>query len=651
MAATVTSRLSVAILITLTALGCAKSRPPSAADTSPRRNVILFIADGLRPGAVNASNAPTLLMIRNQGVNFTNSHAVFPTLTMPNGAAMATGHYPGDSGQFGNVLFTGRQAFASRNFGRTPGTLTPNLEEDHMLGDVAEMFAGNYLTEESLLAAARINGYNTAALGKIGPTAMQDVSQLAPVQGVFRTPSTVIMDGSTGTAAGVPVDPEIVRLLELAGLGAGPPARSQSGGTNETPGSLAPNVAHYGWLADAATRVILPRFVANGKPFALVFWSGDPDQTQHVHGDSLNSLTPGINGPTSRAAVRNADDLLRQLLDYVAQDPTLRDNTNIFVTSDHGFSTVSRRAVNRAGDATRSYSATFTYRDAEGRQEVNTGYLPAGHLAIDLAHALNLPIFAPDLQLTDANGMRVFARIDPTLPKASATGRQRPVAGSLIGGTGRVDRSDAQIVVAGYSLYVPGRDANLVRSIVASLATLDYVGALFVHDSYGRMPGALPMSSIGMVGATPLPSPAVIVGLREFALDPGNPSMTSVVVEGGLQQGQGTHGAFARANSFINMAAMGPDFKRGFVDEAPAGNVDIAPTLARIMRIPMPSGGRLRGRVLSEALVDGPRNVASQRRTLRSDAASSGKATTLHYQQVGEQRYYDLACFAQNDCR
>jgi len=32
------------------------------------------------------------------------------------------------------------------------------------------------------------------------------------------------------------------------------------------------------------------------KPFVLVFWSRDPDGTQHNHGDSSH-LTPGINGP------------------------------------------------------------------------------------------------------------------------------------------------------------------------------------------------------------------------------------------------------------------------------------------------------------------------------------------------------------------
>jgi len=72
------------------------------------------------------------------------------------------------------------------------------------------------------------------------------------------------------------------------------------------------------------------------------FWSRDPDGTQHNQGDSLNKLSPGINGPTSKAAVRNADDNLRQILEFVESTPGLGDDTDIFLNSDHGFSTISR---------------------------------------------------------------------------------------------------------------------------------------------------------------------------------------------------------------------------------------------------------------------------------------------------------------------
>ena len=623
-----------------------------AADSTTPRNVVLFIADGLRPGAVNATDAPTLLGIRAMGVNFTNSHSVWPTVTMPNAAAIATGHYPGDSGQFANNLFVGRRVFATGNFGRMPGTLTPMVEDDQVLADIDALFSGNYLREPSLLSAARVHGYNTAAIGKIGPTAMQDVSQLTPSNGRFTVPSTVIVDGVTGTATGIPLDGEIAKALGEAGLGAGPPPRTQSGGTNTTAGSLTSNLAHYQWLADATTKVILPTFVASGKPFVLVFWSGDPDQTQHVQGDSLNSLTPGINGPTSRAAVKNADRMLTQLLDYVNAEPALRDNTDIFVTADHGFSTVSRHEVDARGHVTRSYSATFVYKDAMDRQEVNTGFLPPGYIAIDLGHALNLPLYAPDLEVTDGSGGKVFARIDPTLPRQTATARQRPVAGALIGGTGRVVNSDAKIIVAGNSLHIPDHDVETARRVVAFLTTQDYVGALFVHDSFGRIPGALPMSSIGLVGSTVLPPPAVIIAPREFALDPGNPYMTSVLVEGGgIQHGQGDHGALSRSNTFNNMAAIGPDFKKRFVDDSPVGNVDIAPTLAHLMGITLPGFGSLRGRVLSEAIAGGPQRAHALRQSVRSDVAESGKATTLNYQQVGAVRYYDEACFDESGCR
>ena len=61
------------------------------------RNVIIFVADGLRYGSVNPEDAPTLYELRRQGTHFSNSHAVFPTFTTPNASAIATGHYLGDN--------------------------------------------------------------------------------------------------------------------------------------------------------------------------------------------------------------------------------------------------------------------------------------------------------------------------------------------------------------------------------------------------------------------------------------------------------------------------------------------------------------------------------------------------------------------------
>src|SRR6185437_3051750 len=124
-------------------------------------------------------------------------------------------------------------------------------------------------------------------------------------------------------------------------------------------------------------------FRKDKKPFLVIFWSRDPDGTQHNQGDSLNRLSPGINGPTSKAAVRNADGNLKQIVTYLEANPELADDTDIFLTSDHGFSTISKREIDSTDTAfTGSYAATFRYKDATGRQEVNSGFLPPGFLAI-----------------------------------------------------------------------------------------------------------------------------------------------------------------------------------------------------------------------------------------------------------------------------
>src|ERR1700737_4824752 len=105
----------------------------ASAQTSPQakpRNVIIFVADGLRPGSVTAAVAPTMLSIRQRGVYFANSHAMFPTFTTANASAIATGHYLGDTGDFSNTIYSGFPAFNTGLFPNPVGTVTPFLEND-----------------------------------------------------------------------------------------------------------------------------------------------------------------------------------------------------------------------------------------------------------------------------------------------------------------------------------------------------------------------------------------------------------------------------------------------------------------------------------------------------------------------------------------
>ena len=66
---------------------------------------------------------------------------------------------------------------------------------------------------------------------------------------------------------------------------------------------------------------------------------------------------------------------------------------------------------------------------------------------------------------------------------------------------------------------------------------------------------------------------------------------------------RGDHGSFSPTDVHISLMAHGPAFKSGFIDTLPTANVDLAPTVARILNLSMPD---VQGRVLEEALQGGP---------------------------------------------
>jgi len=646
----IVSIVSAGTLQRVFATGQADAEPSKAPDRPQPHNVILFIADGLRNGSVNSTDAPTLLSVRRRGVNFANSHSLYPTLTTPNAASIATGHYLGDTGDFSNAVYIGFPIFNQGNFGKSAGTPAPFLESDPVLGDLDGHFPnGNFLNETTLLALARAHGFNTAAIGKLGPVAIQDVAQLRPDGGQFATPQTVILDDSTGSSDGVPLSADASAWLTSAGLSLTPAPRNQPSGSATTAGALAANVAQQQWFADAATKAVLPAFVKSGRPFVLVYWSRDPDGTQHNQGDSLNKLKPGINGPTSRAGVANADSNLKQLLDFVQGDATLRDTTDVFVTSDHGFATISKHETDPHGAAARSYSTGFEYLTADGKVDVIRGWLPPGFLALDLAHDLDLPLYDADCQVS-IDGIPHYCPVDPTRSTSSAS-RQHPAGGNaLIGGSGRVqDKTDARVIVAANGgtdlIYVPDHDQDRARTIVDFLTRQDYVGGLFVENKLGRMPGTLALSAIGLEGTALLPRPSIVVSFRTFLLHPDDLLSTVQIADTPLQEGQGMHGSLDRSNTFNNMAAIGPDFKQGFVSRSPVSNADIVPTLAHALGLELPATGKLRGRVIVEALAGGPAAVASRHEVLRSLTSPAGKATVLQIQVAEGRRYFDAACY------
>ena len=654
---------SARVCVTLLAVSAALMFATGQTGTQARqRNVILFVADGLRHGSVNQSDTPALWSIRTGGVHFENSFALFPTFTMANGSAIATGHGLGDTGAFGNTIWPGYVTFDTGNFGLAPGVPVPFTENDQVLGDLHDHFNGNFLGEVTLLDLAHTQGYNTAAIGKVGPIGIQTVAATTPTSGSFPTAqATIVVDDATGTASGIQLPPRLLMQLAHEQIPAEAPARTNgyaaisrynngNAGTSTRAGTLASNLVQLQWFVDVTTRGILPLFESDrNKPFALVFWSRDPDGTQHNQGDSLGSLVPGINGATSREAVRNADRALQQLLRWLDAHPAIKATTDVVVTSDHGFETVSRREIDRTGRATSSQAAQHYYQDATGAVDTQKGMLPTGFLAIDLSIDLHLNLFDPDRR---GDGSRSpYRRVRLTFDTW-----EHPAVGNGLIGTDvfKIDGSDATAIVAANGgsdlVYVPDNNQRTVQRIVDLLLRYDYVGAVFVDDRFGTIPGTLPLSSIGLVGATALPRPAIVVAFKVFYLDPDDLQTAVQISDTVLREGQGIHGGLGRDSTYNNMAAIGPDFKQGFTDTAPASNADLAPTLARVMGIDLKPKGTLQGRVLQEALSGGPAAPSVKTERLLSSEVN-GRQMLVQYQEVSRTRYIRAACITTPETR
>ena len=298
------------------------------------------------------------------------------------------------------------------------------VEDDEVLGGLNTLSRGDYLDETSLMAAARQAGYQTVAMGKLGPIGIQDVTERDGR-------GTLVIDDATGLPGGFPLPGDVLAAIKAAGLS---PVAEDRGlnarpGAYNAPGVWVANVQQQDWFAAVATRVLLPRFKAHGKPFFMVFWSRDPDGAQHNQGHSLNTLTPGINGPTSLAGVRNADDDLGRLR-RALHDLGLEASTDVVVIADHGFSVIDKQSAT-------SPAARIAYAD------VPKGFLPPGFLAADLAQALHLPL---------ADGGR--------LPVDAVAGEHSRTGDAVLG----PDPAHPQVAVAANGgsdlIYLPGRDPH-----------------------------------------------------------------------------------------------------------------------------------------------------------------------------------------------
>jgi hypothetical protein len=175
-------------------------------------------------------------------------------------------------------------------------------------------------------------------------------------------------------------------------------------------------------------------------------------------------------------------------------------------------------------------------------------------------------------------------------------------------------------------VYAPDRDPDLVRRAIRFLQGRSEVGAIFVDGRYGRIAGTLPLSAIRAANAARNPDILLSYDYDEDAVLNG----VRGIEYAGLLQGnsyRGMHGSFSPRDVHNVLIASGPDFRRGFKDTLPTGNVDLAPTVARILRVPLPGTD---GRPLLEALEGAaPADHRVETEVVQPDAPATGLTIQL----------------------
>lgn len=268
----------------LTALAAAGTQAAQAAPATGA--VLLLVIDGLRPDYVTPSLMPRLHTLGARGVRFDASHSVFPTVTRVNSSSIATGSYPETHGLLGNTVYS------AKTF-PTKGLNTSEYAELEAM----EKAEGMLLTAPTLA------------------TTLQKAGRRMTVFSAGSTGSAKLL-GSPDGAATV-INPEYIRPASLR--------ERLVHALGEPPEEAVPNNRRNQWVVDAYLKFGLGELRSD----VTAIWFGDPDATAHATGIGSEKTTQALKFVD--AEIGRIEDALRQ--------QSLFAQTDIIVTSDHGFST------------------------------------------------------------------------------------------------------------------------------------------------------------------------------------------------------------------------------------------------------------------------------------------------------------------------
>ena len=283
-------RILTAILISIV---CVVALHLTFAAEPPRseRHVVVIVWDGMRPDFVSEDKTPALWKLAREGVNFRNHHSVYLSATNVNGTTIATGVYPSRSGIIAN------HEFRPKIDNRKP----IDVEDPRVVQKGDELSGGKYIAAPTVAELVqRSGGRAVVAAGKtVGLLHNRHVDPAAGKK------SVTLSAGATWPNEALP---PIVAAL-------GPFPKSHPDQDNWT------------------TKALIDVLWKDGVPAFSLLWLGEPDLTQH-------ETAPGAE--RAIRAIKSADDNLAVVLAALERQ-RVRETTDLFIVSDHGFSTIERK--------------------------------------------------------------------------------------------------------------------------------------------------------------------------------------------------------------------------------------------------------------------------------------------------------------------
>lgn len=261
----------------------------ATAAAAPEKHVVVVVWDGMRPDFVTEQNTPTLWKLAQSGVFFRNNHSVYPSATIVNGTAIVTGNYPNHDGILANHVY--RADLDARK--------SIDVENAQVVRKGDDVSAGKYIGVPTIAELLHARGDQTAiATAKTVGLLFDRHEDLSHSQDIF---------------AGNSVSPDAISSITKS-LGAFPPATNAA--------------ERDAWTTKALTDFLWK----GGVPTFSLLWLSEPDDTEH-------KTAPGA--PPALAAIKSSDQNLARML-AALEKHNARSITDVFVVSDHGFSTIAR---------------------------------------------------------------------------------------------------------------------------------------------------------------------------------------------------------------------------------------------------------------------------------------------------------------------